>query len=377
MDALPIQETTGLPYESVHRAARTAAGTTATSTMLLCAARYLAETRRFDGARPPHLPARRGRQGRRARDDRGRAVRAVPVRRGLRAAQLARASGRHHRDPAGADHGGRRPRRDHGARPGRARRAAAPGRRCGSLRRADRDCRAHPGRAPHRSQRDGGAVAHLHPGRHLAQRDALRGRDHRHRAQLRRGGPGPDRAGAARPGRGRGAGRRMHCDAGLRPLLPGDGERPQCAQHALRCRQGALRRIDAADAPAFTSEDFAFMLEKMPGAYIWLGQGSPLRTAQLHTPATTSTTRCFRSARDCSRPWPSAGSRRHKARSGCLYAVVARPGHRVGQSARRRREWACLDSNQGPRDYESPALTAVLQARRAILAGAAWAGTGS
>jgi hypothetical protein len=24
--------------------------------------------------------------------------------------------------------------------------------------------------------------------------------------------------------------------------------------------------------------------------------------------------------------------------------------------------WACLDSNQGPRDYESPALTAVLQA---------------
>jgi hypothetical protein len=26
--------------------------------------------------------------------------------------------------------------------------------------------------------------------------------------------------------------------------------------------------------------------------------------------------------------------------------------------------WACLDSNQGPRDYESPALTAVLQARR-------------
>src|SRR5579872_2240591 len=32
--------------------------------------------------------------------------------------------------------------------------------------------------------------------------------------------------------------------------------------------------------------------------------------------------------------------------------------------------WACLDSNQGPRDYESPALTAVLQALRGIVAAA-------
>ena len=25
--------------------------------------------------------------------------------------------------------------------------------------------------------------------------------------------------------------------------------------------------------PAFTSEDFAFMLQRRPGAYLWLGQG--------------------------------------------------------------------------------------------------------
>ena len=38
------------------------------------------------------------------------------------------------------------------------------------------------------------------------------------------------------------------------------------------------------DAPAATSEDFAFMLQKVPGAYVWLGQGSATHAVALHDP---------------------------------------------------------------------------------------------
>jgi hippurate hydrolase len=31
-------------------------------------------------------------------------------------------------------------------------------------------------------------------------------------------------------------------------------------------------------------EDFAFMLEKLPGAYIWLGNGSDNHSHNLHSP---------------------------------------------------------------------------------------------
>ncbi|WP_156840633.1 M20 aminoacylase family protein [Novosphingobium aquimarinum] len=36
--------------------------------------------------------------------------------------------------------------------------------------------------------------------------------------------------------------------------------------------------------PAFTSEDFSFMLQACPGAYIWLGQAGPNGSAPLHNP---------------------------------------------------------------------------------------------
>jgi len=36
--------------------------------------------------------------------------------------------------------------------------------------------------------------------------------------------------------------------------------------------------------PAFTSEDFAFMLQARPGAYLWLGQRAPNKAASLHHP---------------------------------------------------------------------------------------------
>lgn len=49
MDALPIQEASGLPYSSVHSGVMHACGHDGHTTMLLGAARYLAETRDFGG----------------------------------------------------------------------------------------------------------------------------------------------------------------------------------------------------------------------------------------------------------------------------------------------------------------------------------------
>jgi len=57
-----------------------------------------------------------------------------------------------------------------------------------------------------------------------------------------------------------------------------------CARHVLEAAQELLGEATLAPAPAFTSEDFAFMLQAVPGAYVWLGQGSALRNAALHTP---------------------------------------------------------------------------------------------
>src|ERR1700680_2472278 len=55
---------------------------------------------------------------------------------------------------------------------------------------------------------------------------------------------------------------------------------------------------------------------------------------------------------------PATKTRLHCA----YYSCHLRMGPNLGANALN--FWACLDSNQGPRDYESPALTAVLQARR-------------
>jgi hippurate hydrolase len=49
MDALPIQETTGLPYASQNPGRMHACGHDGHTTILLGAARYLAETKNFSG----------------------------------------------------------------------------------------------------------------------------------------------------------------------------------------------------------------------------------------------------------------------------------------------------------------------------------------
>lgn len=58
-----------------------------------------------------------------------------------------------------------------------------------------------------------------------------------------------------------------------------------CARHALDAATALLGHAVELEAPAFTSEDFAYMLQKVPGAYVWLGQRGPGKEAALHHPA--------------------------------------------------------------------------------------------
>ena len=73
MDALPMEENTNLPWRSTIPGRLHGCGHDGHTTMLLGAARYLAETREFRRHRAFHLPAGRRRPRRRARHDQGRA----------------------------------------------------------------------------------------------------------------------------------------------------------------------------------------------------------------------------------------------------------------------------------------------------------------
>ena len=57
-----------------------------------------------------------------------------------------------------------------------------------------------------------------------------------------------------------------------------------CAQHALDAARALFGSALLADAPAATAEDFAFMLQQVPGAYIWLGSGTGEHGPSLHDP---------------------------------------------------------------------------------------------
>ncbi len=57
-----------------------------------------------------------------------------------------------------------------------------------------------------------------------------------------------------------------------------------CAALALNAAATVCDDVAVASDPAFTSEDFAFMLGERPGAYLWLGQRDDRHTAALHQP---------------------------------------------------------------------------------------------
>ena len=58
---------------------------------------------------------------------------------------------------------------------------------------------------------------------------------------------------------------------------------PAAAADALAVA-ATVAQAELAPEPAATSEDFSFMLQQRPGAYIWLGQGVGERPAPLHNP---------------------------------------------------------------------------------------------
>jgi amidohydrolase len=57
------------------------------------------------------------------------------------------------------------------------------------------------------------------------------------------------------------------------------------AQLALEAARRAGLQAQVAESPAFTSEDFSFMLQQRPGAYLWLGQRGGAHDAALHHPS--------------------------------------------------------------------------------------------
>jgi hippurate hydrolase len=58
---------------------------------------------------------------------------------------------------------------------------------------------------------------------------------------------------------------------------------PAAAADALEVA-ATVASASLAPEPAATSEDFSFMLQHRPGAYIWLGQGTAGKAAPLHNP---------------------------------------------------------------------------------------------
>ncbi|TWB50606.1 M20 aminoacylase family protein [Nitrospirillum viridazoti] len=59
---------------------------------------------------------------------------------------------------------------------------------------------------------------------------------------------------------------------------------PEAAAEALAAAGTVCADARTAPEPAFTSEDFAFMLQACKGAYLWLGQGDGGASAPLHHP---------------------------------------------------------------------------------------------
>jgi len=57
----------------------------------------------------------------------------------------------------------------------------------------------------------------------------------------------------------------------------------EAVEEALSAAAG-VAHAELATQPAFTSEDFAFMLQACEGAYIWLGQGRGEEEVPLHHP---------------------------------------------------------------------------------------------
>ncbi|MGE5147946.1 MAG: M20/M25/M40 family metallo-hydrolase, partial [Candidatus Eiseniibacteriota bacterium] len=61
-----------------------------------------------------------------------------------------------------------------------------------------------------------------------------------------------------------------------------EAEAEQAARIAAEIAGAA--NVDRAPVPLMGSEDFAYMLQKKPGAYVWLGNGDGAGGCMLHNP---------------------------------------------------------------------------------------------
>jgi hippurate hydrolase len=284
MDALPIEEATGRPHASVHPGISHACGHDGHTTMLLCAARYLAQTRRFNGR--VHLifqPAEEGLAGAQAMIEDGLFERfpcaeiyALHNWPSLPAGTIATRSG-----PimAAADRfeitvrgtGG------HAAQP----HLASDTILCAAqiitgantlvARRVD----PHAAAVLSITRINGGSSHNVLPSE-VKLTGTVRTFDPLVQDQLE----------AALRELVVGTARAAGCTAAVEYVryYPATINDADCARHVLDASRALFGSALTLDAPAATSEDFAFMLRKVPGAYVWLGQGSATHAASLHHP---------------------------------------------------------------------------------------------
>jgi amidohydrolase len=285
MDALPIQETSGAPYASVNAGVAHSCGHDGHTAMLLCAARYLSETRRFDGR--VHLlfqPAEEGLAGARAMIEDGLFER-FPC---------AEVYALHNWPtlPAGTV-------------------ATRAGAIMGASDRFKITIRGAGGHAalPHLASDTVLCAAQIVTGAHTL---IARRIDPAATAVLSitriQGGTSFN----ALPGEVELAGtvrtfdpsvqdkleamlrewveltaRAAGCTAAVEyaRIYPATVNDPACAQHALDTAAALFGEALRAESPAPTGEDFAFMLQQVPGAYIWLGSRKGAASPSLHHPS--------------------------------------------------------------------------------------------
>jgi amidohydrolase len=285
MDALPIQETSGAPHASVHAGVAHSCGHDGHTAMLLCAARYLSETRRFDGR--VHLlfqPAEEGLAGARAMIEDG-VFKRFPC---------AEVYALHNWPtlPAGTI-------------------ATRAGPIMGASDRFTITVRGAGGHAamPHLASDTVLCAAQIVTGAHTL---IARRIDPTATAVLSitriQGGTSHN----ALPGEVQLAGtvrtfdpavqnkleamlrewvdltaKAAGCTASVEyvRIYPATVNDAACAQHALDAARALFGQALRVDSPAATAEDFAFMLQQVPGAYIWVGSRKGDRSPSLHHPS--------------------------------------------------------------------------------------------
>jgi amidohydrolase len=284
MDALPIHETTGVPHASIHQGISHSCGHDGHTAMLLCAARYLAETRKFNGR--VHLifqPAEEGRAGAQAMIDDGLferfpcaeiyalhnwpslAAGTVATRPG----PIMAAADRFEITVCGA--GGH---------------AAQPHLTSDTILCAAQIVTAANTLVARRIDPNATAVLSI-TCIHGGSAHNILPSEVKITGTVRTFDPVvQDRIEAALRELVEGTAKAAGCTTNVEYVryYPATINDAECAKHVLETSRALFGRALVPDAPAATSEDFAFMLRKVPGAYVWLGQGSDDHAAPLHHP---------------------------------------------------------------------------------------------